>query len=150
MDKEKLITIVIGLGVGITIASLYFAAVKFLPNLHFNLPKFVFNSTSTPQEKSTTTIPSPQTTGEKFTVTEPDDETTTKDTPLTVAGKSLPGTKVLVYANADEKIASADAQGKFSASIKLEEGENAISVTSLADPNNLITIKRNVILEINL
>ncbi len=146
MDKEKLITIAIGLLVGISIAGLYFAAVKFLPNLRFLPSKMVLNSTPSGTDKNSTSSGSTA----ALAVTQPQDETTTKDSPITVAGKSQPGAEIIIYSNADEKVASADAQGNFSADIKLEEGENAISITSLPTTGKPETVQRSIILEISL
>lgn len=141
MDKEKLITVAIGLAVGTLIAGAYFVVVKFLPS--FNAPKLTY----TPAVEQETASPSAK---ETLTVLSPLDETSVKESPITVSGKSQPGTKIIVFANADEKIASADGQGNFSAIIKLDEGENDISITSLSDTGISQTINRNVILEIKL
>ena len=134
MDKEKIITVAIGLLVGIVIAGGYFAAVKFLPKLSQKPTPVAFASPSpTPQKTVNLTLDSPA------------DETTTKDSPINVSGTALPNTKIIIFSNAEEKIASAVATGKFSATIKLEDGENAISVSDLTT-----TIKRTVVLEISL
>lgn len=132
MDKEKLITIVIGLIVGVAIAGLYFAAVKFLPNLSKTPPAITFNP------------PPPTPAIKSLTVNQPADETTTKDSPITVSGQALAGSKIVIFGAAEEKIASADTTGNFATTLKLEDGENEITITSLPE-----TIKRNVILEIS-
>lgn len=139
MDKEKIITVVIGLLVGIGVAGGYFAIVKFLPRLSSNTPKVTY-----------TPPPGAPTAAQTLTVTSPDDNATTLDSPTTVKGQASPGTQIVLYAPADEKVASADASGNFSVDIKLEDGQNEITVTTLSDTGVAETIKRNIILEIKL
>lgn len=134
MDKEKLITVAIGLLVGILIAGGYFAAIKFLPKMSQKPNSVAFVSP----------VPSP-TQSKSISLDAPDDQSTTKSSVATVSGTATPNAKLIIYSNADEKIASADAKGKFSTTIKLEEGENTISVSDLVN-----TVKRTIILEISL
>ncbi len=140
MDKEKLITIALGLFVGVALAGAYFAAARFLPQLQTPAPKVVFNPPkSNPSPRATT-----------LTVTQPTDEATTKESPLAVSGQAAPAAQVVIFAPADEKIASADAAGKFATTIKLEEGTNPIGFSVISAAGQLETITRNVILEIGL
>ncbi len=140
MDKEKVITIGLGLLVGVLLAGLYFAAAKFLPQLSPSKPAVVFNGPKTPPPPPVSSL----------TVSQPADETTSKQSPITISGQAPAGAKIVIFAPAEEKIASADATGNFTTNIKLEEGENAISFTLLSDVNKIETIVRNVILEISL
>lgn len=141
MNKEKIITIVIGLGVGILAAAIYFFASSTL-------------SAKLQGEKKTTFTPStsiPPVGGQasnQLTVDKPEDHSSTTISPVTVTGSTVAGAKIILFGNADEKIASADAQGKFSVDIKLEDGENEISVTALDSLENVLVVKRNVTLEI--
>ncbi len=139
MDKEKIITIVIGLAVGIGVAGGYFAAIKFLPRFSGNTPKLTY----TPPSSTPTAT-------EALTITSPDDNSSTSESPITVKGAAKPGTPIVLYAPADEKIASADASGNFSADIKLEDGQNEITVTTLSDTGIAESVKRTIILEISL
>lgn len=133
MDKEKIITIIIGLVVGIVIAGGYFAAIKFLPKFSQNNQKVTFTPPQTPTASPSATL----------TVSQPENQISVNQSPTTVSGKTTPGTRIIIFANVDEKIASADASGNFSADIKLEDGENEISINSLNE-----TIKRIITLEI--
>lgn len=138
MDKEKLITVAIGLAVGILAAGGYFAFTKYLPNLQG------------PQDTSTFTPPaSPQTIPEASLTTDLDDYSSTTEADLQVSGKAKAGAKLVFFANADEKIASADATGNFATTLKLEEGENVISVTAFDNSGKVTTLKRSVTLEIS-
>ncbi|MBI4099963.1 hypothetical protein HY440_03050 [Candidatus Microgenomates bacterium] len=140
MDKEKLITVAIGLGVGILAAALYFAAVKFLPNLSSNSPKVNF------------TAPAPSASPEatSLKITSPDDNATVQISPVTITGQATPQTTLVIFANADEKVATADGEGKFSVDIKLEDGANEISISSLDNTAVRETVNRTVTLEIKL
>ncbi|MCL4389809.1 MAG: hypothetical protein M1484_03560 [Patescibacteria group bacterium] len=135
MDKEKIITVVIGLAVGVTAAGGYFLATKYLPDLASK--QKIINVTPA-QQVLPAASPSAA-----LTVTNPDDYSSTTNDSVTVAGQTAPGAKVIIFANIDDRVASADAQGNFSADIKLEEGENIISVTT-----NNTTVNRDVTLEI--
>ncbi len=139
MDKEKIITIVIGLGVGILAAAIYFFASSYLPS-------------KLQGEKKTTFTPTPNLqspiSNNQLVIDKPENHSSTTISPITVAGTTMPGAKLILFANADEKIASADAQGKFSIDTKLEDGENEISVTAFDNQGNVTVVKRNVTLEI--
>lgn len=134
MDKEKIITIVIGLSVGVLVAALYFIANRYLPTQQTPTPKVSFSPTATPAAQ--------------LSIISPTDFATVTDSPVTITGQTVPNTTLVVYANSDEKIASADATGKFSIDVKLEDGDNAITVTSLKNSLPSETVSRHVILEI--
>lgn len=142
MDREKIITIVIGLAVGIGLAASYFAAMKFLPQLSQKRADIIVPPA--PQKAA-------QTAGAAtfdLTISQPDDYSFVTEPSLTIVGKTLPQLALVIFANAEEKIATSDAAGNFSTSIKLEEGENEISVTAFDEKNNPVTLKRRVTLEV--
>ena len=142
MDKEKLITIGIGLAMGISAATVYFLAVRFLPAWQNRQNKVTFSPTNNQQQTATN--------GQfSLTIDSPDDHTSTTDGTLSVSGKTNPGARLIIFANAEEKVASADGQGKFSPNIKLEDGENEISITAINDQGNVVVAKRNITLEIS-
>lgn len=134
MDKEKVITIIIGLVVGMGLAATYFVANNYFPNLSVKPPVVNFVS---PSPAAVTPVST------DFTVNVPVDNTSTRDNPLTVAGQGEPQSKIIIFANADEKIVPVSLSGSYSAQIKLEDGENVISISNLTQ-----TIYRHVILEI--
>ncbi len=137
MNKEKIITIVIGLLVGVLAAGGYFAAVKILPNLKKPPEKIIVQPAPIIPIKNETSL----------ILDQPKDNSSTTDSPITISGKTLPGINLIIFGNAEEKIASADATGSFSAQLKLEDGENQISVTTLE--NKPITIRKTITLEIS-
>lgn len=139
MDKEKFITIGIGLLVGICAAIIYFLAVRYLPAKFQGEKKTTF----TPS----TSLQSPVSSNQ-FTIDKPDDRIATTSSQVTFSGTANPGSRLVFLANNDEKIASVGALGKFSVDIKLEDGENEISVTAIDENKNMVVIKRNITLEI--
>lgn len=145
MDKEKLITVGIGLAVGILAASAYFFATKYLPNIQRPENKVTFNPTPTQNQIRQ---PADKTENLNTLNISLDNYTSTTEAILTISGATTPGAKLVLFGPADEKIASADASGKFSVNLKLEDGENEISVTSFDNLGNTISIRRNITLEI--
>lgn len=141
MDKEKLLTIGIGLLVGVGVAILYFTIAKFIPQMNRKAPVTVVS----PQ----TSAPSETTNKTPLSLDFPLDNSTVTDPISTISGQTGANANIIVFANSTEKIATASSDGKFNESIKLEEGLNVISVTVLFEKNNPVTIVRNVTLEIN-
>lgn len=139
MDKEKIITIVIGLVVGGILAGAYFMSGKFMPTSQKSKQDVFI------PKKTEISTPSAMI---ALALDKPDDQSTTTESLIGVSGKTAPGNQVVIFANADEKIASAGADGKFMAEIKLEDGANSISVTALNPDGKFSTIKRDVVLEI--
>jgi len=142
VDKEKTITIIIGLTAGLVLAGVYFGATKIIPNLRKPVETAIIQPASPKAE---------DTKGASITgvdISDPVDNSSITVSPVTVSGTTTPNATLLIFGNAEEKIASSDAKGNFSATLKLEEGENEISVTNL-DPNNSSVAKRHVTLEIN-
>lgn len=142
MDKEKLITVGIGLAVGILAASAYFFATKYLPNIQGLQNKVTFTPNTTQDQR-------PKTKDQYTLSISLEDFTSTTEATLTITGTATPGARLVLFGPADEKIASADATGKFSADLKLEDGENEISVTSSDSQGNVLTVKKSITLEIS-
>ncbi len=141
MDKEKLLTIGIGLLVGVGVAVLYFTATKFIPQITRKNPVAIIQ----PQTPSSPSIENQTPLSLNF----PLDNSTVTDSISTVSGQTDPNANIIIFANTGEKIATAASDGKFNESIKLEEGLNIVSVTVLYGNKNPVTIIRNVTLEIS-
>lgn len=142
MDKEKLITIGIGLLVGILFAGSYFLAIKLLPQLRGKQDTVIF----TPSNP--TTPPAPKNALD-LNLSAPDNFIATSEATITFLGQTAPQSRIIIVAPSDEKVASADASGNFNSPVKLEEGENEISVTAIDSAGNVATVKRSVTLEIS-
>jgi hypothetical protein len=143
MNKEQIITVLIGLVVGALLVAGYFAAKNFLPALKPKPPTIIVTQPSPRQSEATAgqTLP--------LTLINLIDKSSTKSADLVISGQTATGAAIFVFGNTDEKIASADAQGNFSGNLKLEDGENEITVTAFLDGKNSLTIRKNVTLEIN-
>ncbi len=142
MDKEKIVTITIGLFVGAALASLYFFGGKLLSKIPSKGTHLITTSAK-PSPAS------PKITPAGISISTPEDNASTTVNPIPLTGQTSPNTPVVLYANADEKIATSDASGKFTANIKLEEGENEVTATIIDITGKPITVKRNITLEIS-
>ena len=141
MDKEKVITLIIGLSVGLLLAGSYFV---FSKRINF------LGNTNTTRTIKPSTQPSPNNEtvpNETLRVISPDDYYSTSDESITVSGTAYPKSKLVIFANAEEKIASVEADGKFNISVKLEEGENTIGIISI-DGDKITASTKHVIREL--
>lgn len=136
VDKEKILTIGIGLAVGISAAATYFIVIHFLPGRSTN--QATFSPQTAPKSKQLA-----------ISLTGPDDHIATTAATITFSGQTQTEAKLIFFANADEKVASADAQGNFSADINLEQGKNIISLTALDKFGNTMVVKRDITQEIS-
>lgn len=139
MLREKIVTIIIGLVVGAMLAGAYF----FGPTLVTQTKQDTKRTPTPKAQASKTPTPSPKKT---LTITSPEDNSSTTNVDLKVSGSGTPNAKIIVFTNADQKQVTASATGKYETTIKLEEGENEVTVTDLTSP--IQTLTRNVTLEI--
>ena len=144
MNKEQIITIILGLLVGALITGGYFAGSKLWPKFANKQPEVI---SLVPKAKSKAVENKNQTSG--LLIESPKDyDSTTNDT-ITINGKTAPGNLVVVYSPADEKIASASSNGTFSINIKLEDGDNEIAITSINQTSQIqVTEKLTIVKEI--
>ena len=144
MNKEQVITVLIGLLVGTLAVCVYFGAKNFLPKMAKPVSPAIV--TKPPPVIEPPPVKPPVF---EFTLNDLTDHSSTTSSQLNIRGKTIPGASVLIYGNADEKIASADASGNFGSILKLEDGENELSVTAFANGKNSEVIHRNITLEVN-
>lgn len=136
MDKEKIITIVIGTVLGIVIAGGLFIYLR-------------YTAKSAPETALTQqTPPQPTTQNSVLTIFSPEDNLITKDKTVEVKGTGPAKTKLLIFTSVEEKMITTDDSGNFGSTIKLEEGENKISVFYFGADQQLISVSRIVIVEI--
>lgn len=144
MDREKVVTIVLGLIVGVTLAVLYFFGGKYIPGLFSKAPqKPVATST---QKKSP---PPPPVQNNSLTISSPDDHSSTTSKTVKFTGTFIPAATIILFGPADQAIATADGAGKFSSTVTLESGENEITLSSFDQNNKLVSVKRNITLEVS-
>lgn len=132
MNKDAILASVIGFGIGICITGILLVGPNVLKAMP-KLPTFAF-----PQKSQTATAPS--TTENKVSAPTPETTTFSIDSPVTdtiqnkddvlVSGNTPPGSTVFVQSDIDEQVATVTADGKYAATIALQEGDNALTVTS--------------------
>lgn len=142
MDREKILTIALGLLIGFLAAGGYFAVNKFL----FAPPKK--GEIITPVNPQTLAAQTASPSAVLFNVDKPEDNSSVTASPIVISGKAAPKSQIIIFANADEKIATGDAAGNFTSQIKLEEGENEISFTVIDSDGNKTVARRKISLEI--
>lgn len=139
MNREKIATIFIGLLIGALLAGGYFVGSKFL--LNSNQSPANFRKSQVPLKPNPGQI-------EKLIIYLPDDNISTSVAIVKVSGKTPTDSNIILFANADEKVASPDADNNFSADLDLEVGENEITMTAIDQTGKILdTVKRSVILE---
>lgn len=140
MNKEKIITILIGLLVGVGLAAIYFLAGNFLPQLNKTKP---VSPIETVDNKKVSLIKA------KLEILDPPDLFATTSATARITGKAQPGSTLVIYGNVEEKIIITPNDGNFVFDAKLEEGDNAISVTEIDEDGQITNKKRTIILEIS-
>lgn len=142
MDKEKIITIAVGLLIGLLAAGGYFL---FFRNANKSeTPKPVTIESKQPSSDNNTVIIK----SDNFTWDLPQNSSITSEKIASVSGKAALGTKIIILSNADQDALLVGTDGKFSTQINLEDGENKISLTYINKDKPPVTIVRQVFLEI--
>ncbi|MEK7565665.1 MAG: hypothetical protein AAB506_01310 [Patescibacteria group bacterium] len=134
--NEKIVTILLGLGLGIILA----AAIL------FTVPKSTTNPQTIPVVPSTS--PTSPTTSTSLIIDSPLDNFWATESPITVSGKTLPNVLVILTGPADEISVDSNNDGLFTAKLKIEEGENNILAVVRDSSGKFITAKKSVTLEI--
>lgn len=138
VGKEKIITIVIGVVVGVALAGAFFAFYQFKGQL------------MGPARVAPAPSPAPTSAEELTTVSlnTPEDNTITKDRSIELTGRGPAQAKLLVVSSSEEKSLKITADGSFKAAIRLEEGENRILVVFFDQTGEPKTLGRTVTVEI--
>lgn len=124
MDKEKTITIIIGLFIGIIAAGTYVFAPRVLrKNSPVNPGHTVIFSTPS----ANLATPSAET-NLKLAINTPTDGAIVTQSNIDITGIASPSTKLVIITNNEEKTLFTDSLGKFSFNTKLEEGENKVTI----------------------
>lgn len=139
MGKEKIITIVIGLVVGIALSGGIFLFWNYKDNL------IKSNPTTKPQPQKTET---PSATAAAIKLDSPEDNLITKEKSIEVSGHGQVQMMVLIVATAEEKTINVGQDGTFKTTVKLEEGENRISVIYFDPSPEPKSLDRTVTVEI--
>jgi len=141
MDKEKIVTIAIGLSIGILIALGFFILNK--SRIAKKTPDVVLK---VPTSKDTGLQDSQSA---NFSIDFPEDNSLTKTPVASISGSGQPADDLIITSNNDDQKMKIDPSGKFSTTVKLEDGENKIQIIYLNQNNSPIVINRTVTYEIN-
>lgn len=132
MNKDAILASVIGFGIGICITGILLVgpnvlkAMPKLPSLTF--PQQNKTDNTTPANETNVAAPTPQTA--TFSIDSPITDTIQNKDDVLVSGNTPPGSIVFVQSDIDEQVATVTADGKYAATIALQEGDNALTVTS--------------------
>ena len=111
---------------------------------------FLYQSTKKikPSEIKTITVTNPSPTpssGLFLTIDQPRDEEVVENRTLTIRGKTLPDSKIVVLTQTNEEAATPAKDGSFSTNITLDEDENIIEISSIAPNGEIVKARRIVI-----
>lgn len=134
MKKEMFISVVVGLVFGLIITYGVYTARTSLSG----------SGASTEIVASPSPSPELETHGQ-LTVISPADETIQAESSITVTGTAPADALVVIFANNDEYIRSADSTGNFSVEVDLEAGSNIIAVHLISEDGQSTVVERTVI-----
>jgi hypothetical protein len=134
MKKEKLILSFIATLFGLLVAGIAF---------------YFFQIAKTPSNNVTTTVsiasPTPAAIPSiSLTVDKPVDEEIVNNRILTVSGKTQSNAVVTVITDSSNDVITPDANGNFSTTVNLDDGQNSLEVISIAPNGESMTIKKTV------
>jgi hypothetical protein len=134
MKKEKLILFFVAALFGLLVAGILF---------------FIFQITKTVPDSSTKTVPisSPTPTispAVTLVLNQPKDEDVVSSKVLIVSGKTQSNAVVTVITGSSSDVIAPSADGSFSTTVNLDDGENILEVIAIAPNGESITIKRTI------
>lgn len=135
MKTERIILSLIALFVGLLVAGGAF---------------YIYQMTKQiPQDKADTiTIkshPTPTPNSNNYvTVDTPKDEAVVDRKTITVSGKTLPNSTLIVSTEGEDQVVKPTATGTYSVTVTIDDGVNLLSITSIFPDGNEKTIKRTV------
>ena len=134
MKKEKLILLFIATLLGLVVAGVLFYL--------YQTTKIV----STPSTKTITLAsPTPTVTPSiSLTLDRPKDEEVVSEKVLIVSGKTQSNATIVILTDSSEDVITPSADGKFSTTVNLEDGENILEVTAIAPNGESIVIKKTI------
>lgn len=123
MKKEKLILSFVAALVGILVAGIAFYFYQSTKEI--SIPDI-----NTSEEKESTPTPSPTPNEkEEITITEPNDEAVVDQKTITIKGKTVKDSVILISSTSNSVLTATSANGEFSAEFDLDDGVNVIHFT---------------------
>lgn len=129
MNKDAILASVIGFTIGLCITGFLLVGPNILKNLpQISLPKREQKTqqvaSANPDNQNDTSVAG------GFVVTDPQPDSLLNDKSLTVAGTAEPGSLVIIQGYSEETVVATGGEGKFTASLTLEEGKTDVVVTN--------------------
>ncbi len=131
MNKDTILAIIVGFGLGLLVAFSFVSLPSFLKKgfqLQFQLPHLSFLSFQKGTPSSS--IPSTAPPTSKLVITGPESGSISASNKITLTGNTKPGNTIIVNTNLEDKVLPASPNGSFQIDLKLSEGINDISVSS--------------------
>lgn len=134
MKKEKLILSFIAVVLGLLVAGIVFYIYQTAKTIPDTNTKTITFTSPTP-----TTLPTVS-----LTLDQPKDEEVVSDKVLVVSGKTQSNAVVVVTTDSSEDVVTPSADGKYSTTVNLGDGQNMLEVTAIAPNGESVTIKKTV------
>lgn len=122
MRKETIFLALIALVIGLLVAGGFFYAFQMISrDPSGDTESIVLDPSPTPVSSNS----------DELMVSEPDDESVTDNKSVTVSGKTIPGSTVIISSENDEQVATPAENGNFSVTTTISEGVNLIEIISI-------------------
>jgi hypothetical protein len=134
MKKEKIILSFVAIFFGLLVAGIgfyFYQATKIIPSTS---PKNIPLTSPTP-------IASPSI---SLTLDRPKDEEVVDSKILTVSGKTQSNAVITIITNSSEEVITPSADGSFSTTVNLNDGQNILEVISIAPNGESVSSKKTV------
>ncbi len=134
MKKEKIVLAFIAALIGLLVAGILF---------------YIYESTKTvssskPQVVSTTQQGQVAPVKIFLNISKPTDESVVDTKVVEITGKTKPDATIIILTSLDEKVVAPSADGNFSTTINIDDGQNLIEVTSIAKTGEEIKVIKTV------
>ncbi len=134
MKKEKIILSFIAALIGIIVAISAFFLYQSTKKVDPNDIKKINIESPTPTPSSSVFV----------TIERPTDEEVTDERIITISGKTVPNAKIIVLTESNEEAGVAASNGNFSTEITLDNGENIIEVSAIAENGEIAKTKLTI------
>ena len=134
MKEEKLILSFVAIVFGLLVAGIafyFFQTTKTVPNANTKTIPFV-----SPSPTSSPSI--------SLTLDQPKDEEVVDSKKLAISGKTQSNAIVIVITDSSEDVITPLANGEFSTTVNLDDGQNILEIISIAPNGESVTIKKTV------
>lgn len=134
MRREKFLLLLIASTVGLLVAGVAFYIYESSKTIPTEKIKKVVKIVPTPTPKPSIYL----------NISSPKNELVVDKKILTVSGKTVPNSNIIVLSPIDESAGSTSSDGNFSTTVNLEDDQNIIRITAIAPNGETITEARTV------